>query len=62
MLRTDTGGSQLIIDGKIKLKSGPQIKQFTEHAILFDNGSKLEADVVIFNGCVLPSYLLMIVT
>lgn len=46
----NTGGSQLIIDGKIKLKSGPQIKQFTEHAILFDNGSKLEADVVIFNG------------
>jgi len=44
----DTGGSQLIADGKIKLKSGPQIERFTEHAILFDDGSELQADVVVF--------------
>ena len=49
---TDTGGSQLIADGKIKLKSGPQIQRFTEHAILFDDGSELQADVVVFaTGC-----------
>jgi hypothetical protein len=55
---TDTGGSQLIADGKIKLKSGPQIERFTEHAILFDDGSELQADVVVFaTGCTftLPS-------
>jgi hypothetical protein len=47
-LCTDTGGSQLIADGKIKLKSGPQIERFTEHAIVFDDGSELPADVVVF--------------
>jgi cation diffusion facilitator CzcD-associated flavoprotein CzcO len=44
----ETGASQLIVDGKIKLKSGPQIEKFTEHAIQFDDGSELEADVVVF--------------
>lgn len=44
----DTGGSQLIADGKIGLRSGPQIECFTEHGINFDDGSYLEADVVIF--------------
>jgi NADH dehydrogenase FAD-containing subunit len=49
---TETGASQLIIDGKIKLKSGPKIKNFTEHTIQFDDGSELEADVVVFaTGC-----------
>jgi Flavin-binding monooxygenase-like len=44
----DTGGSQLIVDGKIKIKSGPQIKTFTERGIEFDDGSMLEADVIVF--------------
>jgi cation diffusion facilitator CzcD-associated flavoprotein CzcO len=49
---TDTGASQLIANGKIKLKSGPQIERFTEHAIRFDDGSELEADVIVFaTGC-----------
>jgi NAD(P)H-nitrite reductase large subunit len=49
---TETGASQLIVDGKIKLKSGPQIEKFTEHAIQFDDGSELEVDVVVFaTGC-----------
>jgi NAD(P)H-nitrite reductase large subunit len=40
------------VDGKIKLKSGPQIERFAEHAIRFDDGSELEADVVVFaTGC-----------
>jgi NAD(P)H-nitrite reductase large subunit len=48
----DTGTSQLIADGKIKLKSGPQIERFTDDAIRFDDGSELEADVVVFaTGC-----------
>jgi hypothetical protein len=48
----DTGTGQLIADGKIKLKSGPQIERFTDDAIPFDDGSELEADVVLFaTGC-----------
>ncbi|KAK2462191.1 hypothetical protein APHAL10511_005779 [Amanita phalloides] len=44
----DVGASQLIADGKIKLKNDSQIKEFTEKGILFENGSHLDADVVIF--------------
>ncbi|KAF5371656.1 hypothetical protein D9758_003551 [Tetrapyrgos nigripes] len=44
----DVGASQLIIDGKIKLKNDSLIERFTEDGILFENGSKLEADVIIF--------------
>jgi hypothetical protein len=39
---TETGASQLIVEGKIKLKSGPQIEKFTEHTIQSDDGSELE--------------------
>jgi hypothetical protein len=42
------GGSQLIADGKIKLKSDSQIESFTKSGIKFDNGSELPADVIIF--------------
>ncbi|KAF8629969.1 hypothetical protein AX17_005535 [Amanita inopinata Kibby_2008] len=44
----DTGASQLIIDGKIKLKNDSQIKGFTENGLVFENGSELPADVVLF--------------
>ncbi|KAL0956661.1 hypothetical protein HGRIS_002793 [Hohenbuehelia grisea] len=44
----DVGASQLIIDGKIKLKSGPQIERFTKNGIKFDDGSELATDVVLF--------------
>lgn len=43
----DTGASQLIIDGHIKVKNGSSIKQFTEDGVLFEDGSLLEADAVI---------------
>ncbi|KAF9061479.1 hypothetical protein BDP27DRAFT_1337981 [Rhodocollybia butyracea] len=43
----DTGGSQLIIDGMIKLKNDSQIKSFYPGGLEFENGSKLPADVVI---------------
>ena len=49
----DVGASQLIIDGKIKLKSGSQISHFTKEGIVFEDGSSLPADVVVFaTGCV----------
>ncbi|KLO15576.1 FAD/NAD-binding domain-containing protein [Schizopora paradoxa] len=44
----DIGASQMIIDGKIGLKSGSQISHFTKEGIVFEDGTDLPADVVIF--------------
>lgn len=44
----DTGGSKLIAEGKIKLKTDSKISSFTETGIKFENGTELPADVVIF--------------
>ncbi|EJC99584.1 FAD/NAD-binding domain-containing protein [Fomitiporia mediterranea MF3/22] len=44
----DVGASALIADGKIKLKAGTEIQQFTRNGIKFADGSELKADVVIF--------------
>jgi len=44
----DVGASQLIIDGKIKLKSDGPVKKFTPTGLLFEDGSTLDADVIIF--------------
>lgn len=48
MLRIDVGASQLIIDGKIKLKNDSQIARFGKKTIVFENGSEIPADVVVF--------------
>ena len=45
---SDMGACQMIIDGKIKLKSGSGVECFTEKGLKFDDGSELEADVVLF--------------
>ncbi|KAI0043336.1 FAD/NAD(P)-binding domain-containing protein [Auriscalpium vulgare] len=44
----DVGASQLIIDGKIKLKNDSLISRFTKTGLEFENGSTLDADVVVF--------------
>ncbi|KAF8903686.1 hypothetical protein CPB84DRAFT_1814587 [Gymnopilus junonius] len=44
----DMGGSQYIIDGRIKLKNDSQIKGFIEGGLKFEDGSELSADVVVF--------------
>jgi len=44
----DVGCSQLIADGKVKLKNDSQISHFSETGLVFENGSELPADVVIF--------------
>ncbi|OAX37348.1 FAD/NAD(P)-binding domain-containing protein [Rhizopogon vinicolor AM-OR11-026] len=47
----DVGASQLIIDRKIKLKSDGPIKCFTPTGLLFEDGSTIDADVILFaNG------------
>jgi hypothetical protein len=44
----DTGCSQLIIDGKIKVKQGPEgIAGFKPHSIVLKDGTELEADIVV---------------
>jgi hypothetical protein len=48
ILSSETGGSRLIADGKIKLKNDALIEGFTETGITFANGSTLNADVVVF--------------
>src|SRR5882757_7679273 len=48
MIISDVGASQMIIDGKIKLKSDGPISRFTQRGLLFEDGSTLDADVVVF--------------
>lgn len=43
----DVGASKLIADGKIKIKQGQEIDHFTEDSIVFADGSKLAADIVV---------------
>jgi putative flavoprotein involved in K+ transport len=43
----DVGASQLIIDGKIKLKAG-QVARLTEDAVVLEDGTALPADVVVY--------------
>ncbi|EJF58505.1 FAD/NAD(P)-binding domain-containing protein [Dichomitus squalens LYAD-421 SS1] len=44
----DVGASQMVIDGKIKLKNDSRIKKFTKTGFEFEDGSKVDADVVMF--------------
>ena len=44
----DVGASELVANGDIKLRSGVTIEQIKEHAIAFNDGSELEADVIIY--------------
>ncbi|KIP03530.1 hypothetical protein PHLGIDRAFT_110740 [Phlebiopsis gigantea 11061_1 CR5-6] len=44
----DVGACQMLIDGKIKLKNGTHIERFTDKGLKFEDGSEIEADVVIF--------------
>ena len=48
----------MIADGKIKLKNDSQIKSFTETGLLFEDGSQLPADVVVYaTGYVFQQFL-----
>jgi len=43
----DVGASELVADGKIKLKSGVAVTRFTEKGVLFDDGTELAADLIV---------------
>jgi putative flavoprotein involved in K+ transport len=44
----DVGASQLIIDGKVKLKSGVEVDHLTEHSVVLADGTELPADLVVY--------------
>ncbi|KAL9044858.1 MAG: hypothetical protein Q9214_002033 [Letrouitia sp. 1 TL-2023] len=44
----DVGCSQLIVDGKIKVKQGQEIEEVKPNGLLFTDGQLLEADEIIF--------------
>jgi putative flavoprotein involved in K+ transport len=43
----DIGASQLIIDGKVKLKAG-QVERITENSVVLDDGTEIPADVIVY--------------
>lgn len=44
----DVGASQLIIDGKVKVKHGQEISEVLPHGLRFADGSELQADEIVF--------------
>jgi putative flavoprotein involved in K+ transport len=44
----DVGASELIADGRIKLKSGVGVERVAERSIVFTDGSELPADMIVF--------------
>jgi putative flavoprotein involved in K+ transport len=44
----DVGASELIADGRIKLRSGVSIEQIEEHAVRLTDGTRLPAEVLIY--------------
>ena len=43
----DVGASQLIIDGKIKLKAGSDVREITEDSVILNDGTELKADLIV---------------
>ncbi len=44
----DVGASDLIADGRIKLKSGVEIERLTEESVVLKDGTELKADLVVY--------------
>lgn len=44
----DVGASQLIIDGKIKLKSRVQVERISENGVVLADGTELPADLIVY--------------
>ena len=44
----DTGGSELIINGSIKLKSGVGVERIKPHSVVLTDGGELPADLIVF--------------
>jgi putative flavoprotein involved in K+ transport len=44
----DVGASELIADGRIKLKSGVGIERIKEHSLVLSDGTELPADLIVY--------------
>ncbi len=44
----DVGASDLICDGRIKLKTRVSVKEIKEHSVVFSDGSELPADLIVY--------------
>ncbi len=44
----DVGGSELIIQGAVRLRSGTAVKRLTADAVVLDDGTELPADLVVY--------------
>jgi putative flavoprotein involved in K+ transport len=44
----DVGGSELVANGDIRLKSGVGVERLTAHSVIFTDGSELPADLVVY--------------
>jgi putative flavoprotein involved in K+ transport len=44
----DVGASQLIIDGKIKLKAGSDVREITANSVILEDGTELPADLIVY--------------
>ena len=44
----DVGGSDLIINGEIKLEIHAEVQEFKENSIILSNGKEIDADLVVF--------------
>ncbi|QDL97058.1 NAD(P)/FAD-dependent oxidoreductase [Rhodopseudomonas palustris] len=44
----DVGASELVADGRIKLKSGVDVERLTEHSVILSDGTELPADLVVY--------------
>ena len=43
----DVGASEMVADGRIKLKSGVEVQEVKAKSILFNDGSEIDADVIV---------------
>ena len=44
----DVGASDMVADGRIKLKSGVSVKELTKDSVVFDDGTSLKADLIVY--------------
>jgi putative flavoprotein involved in K+ transport len=44
----DVGASELVADGRIKLKSGVAVERITENSVVFSDGDELPADLIVY--------------
>jgi putative flavoprotein involved in K+ transport len=44
----DVGASQLVAEGKIKLKSGVDVERIKKHSVVLSDGSELPADLIVY--------------